>query len=242
VIVLPAIDLREGACVQLVGGDYAAERVRLPDPVAVRDEWVAAGYGELHVVDLDAATGRGGNAEVVGRLLAPGGNGRPAPVVQVGGGLDATEKVAALIARGAARVVVGTRAIEDPAWLADLARRYPGRVVVAADVREREVVTKGWARSSGRDVVDLLRTLEPLPLGGVLVTAVHREGRLAGPDLALTELVAGATRHPVQASGGIRDLADLRALASAGAARAVVGMAFYTGALDRAAVLQEFPS
>src|SRR5262249_36286602 len=104
----------------------------------------------------------------------------------------------------------------------------------------REIVTRGWTAGSGQDVVATLTELDRLPLGGVLVTAVHQEGRLAGPDLELIEAVVAATRHPVQASGGIPDLAALRDAARVGAARAVVGMAFYLGALDRRAVIQEF--
>jgi phosphoribosylformimino-5-aminoimidazole carboxamide ribotide isomerase len=233
-IVLPAIDLRDGACVQLVGGDYAAERVRLPDPAAVLAEWIGAGFREIHVVDLDAATRRGDNAAVVAGLLQS-----PA-VIQVGGGIDTLERAAGLLVAGAARVVVGTRAIVDRPWLGELAAAHPGRVVVAADVRGREIVTRGWTAASGQDVVGTVTELDRLPLGGILVTAVHQEGRLAGPDLGLVEAVVAATRHPVQASGGIRDLAELRDLARAGAARAVVGMAFYLGALDRRAVIQEF--
>jgi phosphoribosylformimino-5-aminoimidazole carboxamide ribotide isomerase len=234
VIVLPAIDLREGACVQLVGGDYAAERVRLPDPPAVLAEWLAAGFREVHVVDLDRATGRGDNLAVIRSLL------ETKATIQVGGGLDSLERVAAMLELGAARVVVGTRAIEDRPWLAWAARRYPGRIVVAADVRGREIVTRGWAARTGLEVTAALRELDDLPLGGILVTAVHQEGRLAGPDLGLVEAVVAATRHPIQASGGIRNQADLEALAHAGAARAVVGMALYTGALDRSAVTREF--
>jgi phosphoribosylformimino-5-aminoimidazole carboxamide ribotide isomerase len=233
-IVLPAIDLRDGACVQLVGGDYAAERVRLPDPFAVLADWLAAGFREIHVVDLDAATRRGDNARIIARLLAS-----PA-TIQVGGGIDSLERAADLLGSGAARVVVGTRAIVDRPWLAELCAFHPGRVVVAADVRNREIVTRGWTAGSGQDVVATVRELDALPLGGILVTAVHREGRLAGPDLGLVDAVVAATRHPVQASGGIRNLADLRDLARAGAARAVVGMALYLGALDRSAVIQEF--
>lgn len=235
-IAVPAVDLRDGACVQLVGGRFEDERVRLPDPARVAAEWREAGFAELHVVDLDAALGRGANEVAIGRILAERGE----TVVQVGGGLRTDEAVARRLDAGAARVVVGTRGVAEPAWLEGLAARYPGRVVLAADVRGTTVVTHGWAEASGLELDALLDRVAGLPLGGVLVTAVHQEGRLAGPDL---DLVAGAARRsaqPVQASGGIRDVEDLRRLAAAGAARAVVGMAFYTGLLDRGAVAKEF--
>ena len=238
-IAVPAVDLRDGWCVQLVGGSYQAERVRLPDPVAVALKWRSIGFAELHVVDLDAATGRGDNAPTVAAILAatatPDHGG-----VQVGGGMSEVGRIDATLAAGARRVVVGSRAIDDPDWLADLATARPGRVVVAADVRGHEVVRKGWTEDTGRDVAAFVREIDPLPLGGILVTAVHVEGRLAGPDLDLIREIVAATRHPVQASGGIRDLADLRAVAATGAARAVVGMALYTGLLDPEAAALEF--
>ena len=234
-IVMPAVDVRDGACVQLVGGDYHAERVRLPDPAGVAAGWRTAGFTEIHVVDLDAATGQGHNTAALAAIVSRLGGG-----VQVGGGVRSTERVDTLIASGVDRVVVGTRALEDPAWLATIAEAYPDRIVVAADVRGREVVTRGWATGTGRSISDVLASLDPLPLAGVLVTAVHVEGSETGADLALTAWVVKSTRHPVQASGGIRDIDDLKALRAAGAARAVAGMAFYTGHLDREAVALEY--
>ena len=234
-IAVPALDLREGACVQLVGGDYAAERVRRPDPLVVAREWREAGFASLHVVDLDAATGRGDNAQMVRAVLEEG-----AVRCQVGGGVRDDARVEALLAAGAARVVCGTRAIEDPTWLANLASRHPGRIVVAADVRGREVTTRGWATGSGRDIQALLDELSDVAVAGVLVTAVHVEGRMVGPDLELMRSLVARTRVPLFASGGIGGVDDLRRLQDAGAAEAVIGMALYTGALDARAVAKEF--
>jgi phosphoribosylformimino-5-aminoimidazole carboxamide ribotide isomerase len=234
-IAIPAVDVREGACVQLVGGVYANERVRLPNAPAVAREWTDAGFKRLHVVDLDAATGAGSNLPVVEEIL------RDARVpVQVGGGVRSTEAVEQLFRAGADRVVVGTRALEDPDWLADLAGMYPGVIIVATDVRERRVVTRGWVRTLPHDILDVVEELNPLPLGGLLVTAVHVEGQLRGTDLALMEDVAEAAAAPVIASGGITTMADLRALDYRGISGAVVGMALYTGALDARTVAQEF--
>jgi phosphoribosylformimino-5-aminoimidazole carboxamide ribotide isomerase len=234
-IAIPAIDLREGACVQLVGGAYDQEQVRLDDPLAVAREWARVGFTQLHVVDLDSAMGRGSNADVVEEILRHGG--LPA---QVGGGVRTDERVEELLALGAARVVVGTRALEEPDWLADLAERHPGAIVVAADVRARQVVTRGWERTLPRDVVETVEELNRLPLGGLLVTAVHREGRMEGPDWFLVDDVVEAARMPVMASGGIAGVHDLRELAERGAAAAIMGMALYTGALDPRAVAEEF--
>jgi phosphoribosylformimino-5-aminoimidazole carboxamide ribotide isomerase len=236
-IAIPAVDLREGTCVQLVGGSYANEAVRLDDPVEVARGWMRAGFQRLHVVDLDAATGRGDNASVVRDILAD------VPVsIQVGGGIRSGDTVERLLQEGASRVVLGTRALEEPEWLAGTASSFPGQLIVAADVRERQVVTRGWARTLSRSVLDVIEQLNDIPLGGVLVTAVHREGQLAGTDLFLMEDVAELSVHPVIASGGISSVGDLRELADRGIAAAVIGMALYTGVLDARSVAEEFAS
>lgn len=234
-IVIPAVDLRGGACVQLVGGEYDQEQVRLDDPLGVGREWVRVGFRQLHLVDLDAATGRGDNRAVVEELL------RELPVaVQVGGGVRDDDRVEELLELGAARVVVGTRALEEPDWVEALAARHPGALVVAADVKERRIVTRGWARTLSRDVLDVVEELNALPLAGVMVTAVHKEGQMQGPDYFLIEDVVEACAHPLIASGGIGGARDLRELAERGVAASVVGMALYTGALDPRQTAEEF--
>ncbi len=234
-IAIPAVDLRGGACVQLVGGSYEQERVRIADPLVAVRRWVDAGFRRIHVVDLDAATGRGANRAIVDAILADRGL-----RVQVGGGVRSAADVGSLLDAGADRVVVGTRALEDREWLARTATTFPGRLMVAADVRGRRVVVDGWTRELALDPVSLVSSLSGLPLGGVLVTAVHREGRVEGTDLTLMTDVVRATAVPVHASGGISTLDDLRALAHAGCAGAVLGMALYTGALDPREVAEEF--
>ena len=234
-IVIPAVDLRDGACVQLVGGDYARERVRLDDPVWVGRSWAQQGFRRLHVVDLDAATGQGENRALIRDLLGIG-----ELEVQVGGGVRSIERIQELLDEGASRVVLGTRALEEPEWLIEAAGLFPGELIVAADVRDRRIVTRGWARTLPRHVLDVVGELDDLPLAGIMVTAVHKEGRLAGPDLALMEDITEASSHPVLASGGIASAADLRALEHRGAAGAIVGMALYTGALEPRAIAQEF--
>jgi phosphoribosylformimino-5-aminoimidazole carboxamide ribotide isomerase len=235
-IVIPAVDLRDGACVQLVGGEYAEERVRLEDPLAVAREWARLGFRRLHVVDLDAATGRGSNAAAVAEIVRHGGF----DVVQVGGGVRDEGAIERLLDAGASAVVVGTRALEDPDWLREVAEHYPHQIVLAADVRERRVVTRGWTQTLPRVVTDVVEELHDVPLAAVMVTAVHLEGQMQGTDLPLMEDVVDASHVPVFASGGVSSSADLRALQDRGVAGAVVGMALYTGALDPRAVIEEF--
>jgi len=233
--VIPAIDLRDGACVQLVGGSYADERVRIADPIGVAARWAHAGFKRLHVVDLDAATGRGSNKATVNQLLAEYGL-----RMQCGGGVRDLESVMELFAAGASEVVLGTKAIEDRDWLETAANLYPNRLIVAADVRGRGVATHGWSKTTSLDVTTLVRDLNRLPLAAILVTAIEGEGRMQGPDLGLMRELASLSRLPVQASGGVGTLDDLRDLAAAGVSAAIVGMALYTGALETSAIIEEF--
>lgn len=234
-IALPAVDLRGGRCVQLVGGRPEDERVSLPDPVAVARSWREKGFRALHVVDLDAALDRGDNLELVTRIVreAPG-------ETQVGGGVRDVARAEALLEAGADRVVVGTRAVDDPRWRADLAGRFPGRIVVAADVREGRVLRRGWTETSQLEVTAFVRELSELPLAGILCTDVAREGRVEGIDREGVRGVLEAAGLPVWISGGVSRIEELRFLHGAGAAGAVLGMALYTGALNVQQVAGEF--
>ena len=253
--VIPAIDLREGACVQLVGGSYADERVRVADPPKVAKGWADLGFCRIHVVDLVAATGRGSNRAIVRTILAAcatetalaptrrGDSARgsePMTTVQCGGGVRDLETIGERLDAGASAVVVGTRAIEDRAWLEEAVARYPNQIIVAADCMARQLVTRGWSRTNARDVVDFVDELSSLSLAAILVTAVEREGRMEGPDLKLMRDIAPRSRSPIHASGGVRNVDDIRALADAGASAAIVGMALYTGVLDPDTILEEF--
>jgi phosphoribosylformimino-5-aminoimidazole carboxamide ribotide isomerase len=235
VIAIPAVDLRNGACVQLVGGSYQQERVRLDDPIEVTRSWERLGFNRLHIVDLDAATGRGSNLALVRSLIA-----EVAIPVQVGGGVRSGDLVEELLDVGATQVVVGTRALEEVEWLAGLAARHPGEIIVACDVRGRRVTTRGWTHTLPLDILDAVEELNAMPLGALLVTAVHREGQMLGTDLPLMEDVVEASEVPVFAAGGVASLQDLRALEYRGIAGVVIGMALYTGALDPTTVAGEF--
>src|SRR5438105_15813450 len=232
--VIPAIDLRDGACVQLVGGSYAEERVRIANPVAVAGQWTRLGFSRIHLVDLDAATGRGSNRDIVQEILEV----TPA-LIQCGGGVRDIDIIDELLTAGASEVVLGTRAVEDRPWLEDAVARYPNRIIVAADTAARRLLSRGWSQTSSRDVIDFIDELITLPLAAVLVTAVDREGRMEGPDVKLVEEITARSTIPVQASGGVRDISDIRALSDAGASAAVVGMALYTGALNPQTIIEE---
>lgn len=233
--VYAALDLRGGAAVQLVGGDPGDERVRLPDPAAVATAWLDRGFRNLHVVDLDAALGTGDNGGAV-RDIAAVVRGRAS--LQVGGGLRDEGAIDRVLSLGADRAVVGTRAVEDRPWLEAAAQRFPERLVVAADVRARTILTRGWTATTATVATDFVGGLDPLPLGGVLVTDVGREGRQEGVDLDRFQSLARATAHPLLAAGGVTTPADVAALAHAGVAGVVLGMALYSGRLDPADALR----
>lgn len=223
-IVIPAVDLRDGRCVQLVGGSYDRQVIEIEDPVAVALDWARQGFEFLHVVDLDAATGTGSNAQVVDSILASA-----TVTTQVGGGIRTTERVAQVLAAGATSVVTGTRAVNDRRWLEEVVVRHPGRVIVAMDVRERSIVTHGWKETITSNLRAQMDMMSELPLAAILVTAVHKEGLMLGPDLSLMREVVQMSSCPVQAAGGITSVDDIRALADIGVSASILGMALYTG-------------
>lgn len=245
---VPAVDLKGGRCVQLVGGRPEEERVSLPDPEAVAARWRELGFRSLHVVDLDAALGTGDHLELIRRLVAGASSGEgdagpmgAAPMdIQVGGGIRDDQRALDVLEAGADRIIVGTRALEDRPWLEALAARHPRQVVVAADVRDGRVLSRGWTESTGLEIVSFLEGLGELPLAGVLCTDVGREGRVEGIQREEVTRVLEASPHPVWISGGVSTLDELAFLARGGARGAVLGMALYTEALDPGPVAREW--
>jgi phosphoribosylformimino-5-aminoimidazole carboxamide ribotide isomerase len=239
-LAIPAIDLSNGHAVRLAGDGGRTQRVDIGDPRDIARRWIGHGFQRLHVVDLDAASGRGSNPGLVRDLLQDG-----TVPIQVGGGISKSDAVDRLFEDGARWVVVGTRALEDADWLVGLADANPGAVIVALDVRERRVLANNareWTRVLPRDVLDVIEDLAraSLALGGLLVTSSERAGQLVGADLPLMEDIAEASAWPVLVAGGIATMSDLRALEGRGVAGAVIGMALYTGAIDPRAVADEF--
>ena len=226
----PAIDVRAGRAVRLRQGDFAAETVYDDDPVGVARAFALAGAEWIHVVDLDAArTGEPANLAVV-EAIASAVPSR----VQAGGGVRSVEAAGALLLAGAARVVVGTAAVEDPGFVDELCILHGGSVVVGLDARDRDVAVRGWTEGSGRDLLDLARQFEASGVEALVVTEVGRDGTMEGPSLDQLRSVLEATELPVIASGGVGSLGDLDALvelqaAGRGLAGAIVGRALYEG-------------
>jgi phosphoribosylformimino-5-aminoimidazole carboxamide ribotide isomerase len=226
VILYPAIDIRGGQAVRLLEGDYGRETVYDADPVDAAKRWAGEGAEFLHVVDLDGArAGEPRNLEAVGRIAAAVG----CPV-QVGGGLRDAASVAALLEAGAARVVIGTAALRDPAFLEEALARHGERIVVSVDARAGKVSLAGWTETGDLDVADAVAALSERGVARFLCTAIEVDGTMAGPALGELARIAAATDAAVLASGGVGNLADLEALArdsSANVEGAIVGRALY---------------
>ncbi len=234
-----AIDLRGGGAVRLVQGDFERE-TRYGDPFDLAERFAAGGASWLHVVDLDAARqGVAVQRDLVTALAARS----PLPV-QTGGGVRTEDDVTALLAAGVARVVLGTAALEDPGLAARVAARHPGRVALGLDYRRRrdgvlEAAARGWVEGSGQQVGDVLDRLAGSPLAAVVLTAIDRDGTLAGPDTEGLATVLDRTEVPVVASGGVGGATDLAALArlrsparGRSLAGVVVGRALVDGRLE----------
>ncbi|HYY82058.1 MAG TPA: HisA/HisF-related TIM barrel protein [Actinomycetes bacterium] len=232
---LPAVDLLDGRAARLVQGREGTE-TGYGDPVAAAEAFAAQGARWLHVVDLDAAFGRGPrNRALLGRVVAA-----VAPVrVQASGGVRTAGDLAALLDLGAARVVVGTAALEDPAWVAEACARHGEAVAVGLDARGHVLQARGWTRSGG-DLFEALRRLEGAGCRRFVHTEVARDGMLAGPATDRLREVLAATGRPVIASGGVAGPDDLRALAACepdGLEGVIVGKALYAGRLTVAGAL-----
>jgi len=240
VLAIPTIEVSGGNAVRLAEDGGRGVRISIGDARDIARRWSAHGFRRLHVVDVDAATGRGSNRGVVRDILWDA-----AAPTQVGGGIGSAETVDRLLDQGAGWVVVSARAIEDPEWLAGIADENPGSVILELDVRERRMQVKRareWPTKHPCDVLDVIDDLARahLPLGGLLVTTLASAGLARGTELALLEDITEASPWPVIAAGAIGSMGDLRALEDRGAAGAVIGMALYSGGLDPGAVASEF--
>jgi phosphoribosyl isomerase A len=222
---LPAVDVAAGQAVRLVRGEAGSE-TQYGDPLAAALAWQESGARWIHLVDLDAAFGRGSNrellAEVVGKLDVD---------VEMSGGIRDDESLAVALATGCKRVNVGTAALEDPAWVRAAIARYGDRIAVGLDVRGTTLSARGWTQDGG-ELFDVLARLDADGCARYVVTDVRRDGTLTGPNLDLLRSVCAATDKPVVASGGVSSLADLRAigeLVPLGVEGAIVGKALYAG-------------
>ena len=236
-IVFPAIDLKAGQVVRLAEGDMARATVYGDNPAAQAELFAQAGAQFLHVVDLDGSfAGRAENREAVEAILRtfPGH-------IQLGGGIRTREAVSGWFDLGVSRVVMGTAALKDPEFVKDMAKEFPGGIVVAVDARDGMVATEGWAEVSDVEVVDLARRFEDAGVASLLFTDIGRDGLLKGVNIDATVDLARRVNLPVIASGGVKGLDDIRLLAlhaQDGIEGVITGRALFEGKLDLAAAIQ----
>jgi phosphoribosylformimino-5-aminoimidazole carboxamide ribotide isomerase len=231
VILFPAIDLKNGACVRLEQGDMARATVFGTDPAAQARSFEAQGFEYLHVVDLDGAfAGKPMNAQAVEGMLSS-----VKMPIQLGGGIRDLTTIEAWLAKGIARVIIGTAAVRDPALVKDAAKKFPGRVAVGLDARDGKVAVEGWAETSQVTVLDIARRFEDAGVAAIIFTDIARDGLLKGLNLDATIALADSISVPVIASGGLASIDDVKALLEPRArklAGAISGRALYDGRLD----------
>jgi phosphoribosylformimino-5-aminoimidazole carboxamide ribotide isomerase len=225
----PAVDLRGGKCVQLVGGVPGTEVVALNDPLYQAERWVAEGADHLHIIDLDGAIlGKRINAPILRQIVQ-----KLDLFIQVGGGIRSEKDVSEILDIGVDRAILGTAALREPDIVSRLADRHgKERIMVALDVKKGDVTTEGWQRQMGRKAVELGRLFEEKGAGSILFTNIDVEGQQKGIDLDPTRDLVSAVGIPVVAAGGVTEIEDVLALRQAGAAGAVAGTAIYTGKLS----------
>ncbi len=226
-LIIPAVDMLDHKVVQLVGGVPGSEKVIIPDPMEVARSWIDKGAKYLHLVDLDGAFGKENNIPIIKRII----NEFDVPV-EVGGGIRSEATVRELVDAGADRVIVGTKAIKEPEWLAEMARKYPERIALALDTKGGRITMKGWQEAAPISIDGMFDMIRDLPLAGILNTNVDVEGQGKGIDAAFAEDFIRRCPHKVIASGGVTSEDDAKILDSAGAIAAVVGVAIYTGLMS----------
>jgi phosphoribosylformimino-5-aminoimidazole carboxamide ribotide isomerase len=236
VILFPAIDLKNGQCVRLEQGDMARATVFNLDPAAQARAFAAQGFEYLHVVDLDGAfAGKPMNAQAVEAMLKA-----VTMPVQFGGGIRDLKTIEAWLAKGVARVIIGTAAVRDPALVKDAAKKFPGRVAVGLDARDGKVAVAGWAETSEVTALEIAHRFEDAGVAAIIFTDIARDGLLKGLNLDATVELAESISIPVIASGGFASIEDVKALLAPRAkklAGAIAGRALYDGRLDPATAL-----
>ncbi len=226
-LVIPAIDILEGHCVRLWQGDFQQSTTYSDDPPSLSVDFARAGAQRIHVVDLDAARSSGENRAVVQAVISSS-----TLSVQVAGGIRSEEQVEAWLALGATAVVMGTAAVRDPELLERCANKHAGQVMVALDIREGRPAVSGWVETESMDVPELIARWNPLPLAGLVLTVTERDGTMTGPDLDMLDRVRRLTRLPIQYSGGISSLEDLRLVREADVFGVILGRSLYEGRIS----------
>ena len=232
-LIIPAIDIKDGRCVRLQQGDMGRETVFSEDPAAVARHWVEQGARRLHLVDLNGAVaGKPRNEGVIKEIIAAVGGKIP---VQLGGGIRDLDTVERYIDDGISYIIIGTAAVKNPGFLQDACTAFAGHVIVGLDAKDGKVAVEGWSKMTGHDVIDLARKFQDYGVEAVIYTDIGRDGMLSGVNIEATVKLARELVVPVIASGGLTDLEDIKALckiAPEGITGVITGRAIYQGTVD----------
>ncbi len=238
-LLIPAIDLKDGRCVRLRQGDLDDATIFSEDPTAVARQWLEQGARRLHLVDLNGAVaGKPKNEALIKAIVAAMGEDIP---VQIGGGIRDLDTIERYLNFGISYVIIGTAAVKDPGFLHDACGAFPGNIIVGLDARDGKVATDGWSKLTKHDVTDLAKKFEDYGCESIIYTDIGRDGMLSGVNIEATVRLAQHVRIPVIASGGVTDLKDIEALCAVedeGIEGAILGRSIYEGTLDFAQAQQ----
>ena len=233
-LLIPAIDLKNGQCVRLRQGDMEDSTVFSDDPVAIAGRWVEAGARRLHIVDLDGAfAGKPKNAEVIREIASS----YPDLTIQLGGGIRDEDTIAAYLDAGVNYLIIGTQAVKEPHFVEEMCAEFPTHIIVGLDAKDGKVAIDGWSKLSKHDVIDMARRFENDGVEAIVYTDISRDGMMQGINVEATVKMARAINIPVIASGGITTMDDIKALsavADEGMMGAITGRAIYEGTIDLA--------
>jgi len=234
VLIIPAIDLKDGRCVRLKQGDMSSATVFSDDPVAMAKHWAAQGAKRLHIVDLNGAiAGRPKNEKVIRAMIAAVGD---KLAIQLGGGIRDLDAIESYLDAGVTYVIIGTAAVKNPGFLSDACYAFPGHVIAGLDAKDGKVAVEGWSKLTGHDVIDLAKKYEEYGIEALIYTDIGRDGMMNGINIDATFKLAQRLKTPVIASGGLNSLQDVQAicqkLAPEGVIGAIAGRALYEGKID----------
>ena len=239
-LIIPAIDIKDGRCVRLKQGDMDAATVFSEEPERMAAHWRAEGAQRLHIVDLNGAVaGKPKNEAVIRKIIAAAGDDMP---VQLGGGIRDLDTVERYLDDGVSYVIIGTAAVKNPGFLHDACGAFPGHIIVGLDARDGKVATDGWSKLTGHDVIDLAKKFEDYGAEAIIYTDIGRDGMLGGINIEATQRLAQAMTIPVIASGGlasVKDIKSLKGIESEGVIGVIAGRAIYDGTLDFKKALAE---
>ncbi|MEM7027708.1 MAG: 1-(5-phosphoribosyl)-5-[(5-phosphoribosylamino)methylideneamino]imidazole-4-carboxamide isomerase [Pseudomonadota bacterium] len=231
-LIIPAIDIKNGKCVRLTQGDMDKETIYSDDPVAMADKWVEAGARRIHIVDLDGAVkGTPGNADIIHAIAEA----HPDVPLQVGGGIRDEDTIQTYLDVGVSYVIIGTRAVTTPHFVSDVCLEFPGHIIVGLDAKNGKLATNGWSKLSHHDAADMAERFEEDGVAAIIFTDIGRDGTLSNVNVEATVNICQNITIPVIASGGISNMEDIKALCEAGEEGifgAITGRAIYEGKLD----------